>query len=284
MKKFLIGAAVAALFIGSSALAADMAKKAPPASAPAPYNWTGFYLGAEFGGGWSNGPIAYSPNDPIANAVLTGGAGGQPTPVLRIPQNSAVGGIEAGYNWQAGVNWLVGMEADFSLAGMGGTASGTSVFSPGPPLVINQTITAEENTDWYGTLRGRVGWLATPNLLLFGSGGFAYGRVAGNGTLAFSSTITATITAGFQCVTNGSPCFTGSSAENRTGWVAGGGAEYLLDQHWSAKIEYQLVDLGGETVRLVSTPAPGFPFTPSFNVLFRDRFNVVRVGLNYRFW
>jgi outer membrane immunogenic protein len=275
MKKFAIGTAVAALLIATPALAT------PPST---PYSWSGFYLGAEFGAGWSDKVISYSPNDPVANAVLTGGAGGQPTPAFGIPQSNAVGGMEVGYNWQAGANWLLGLEADFSFAGMDGTGSGSSLFLPGPPLLISQSITAEQKTDWYGTLRGRVGWLATPNLLLFGSGGLAYGRVAGNGTLAFDAARTATITGGFQCVTNDSPCFTGSSAETRTGWVAGGGAEFLLDQHWSAKIEYQLVDLGTESVRLVSTPAPGAPFTPSFNALLHDRFNVVRLGLNYRFW
>ena len=77
-------------------------------------------------------------------------------------------------------------------------------------------------------------------------------------------------------------CFAGSSSAIRTGWTAGGGAEWLLDQHWSAKIEYQFVDLGTETVRVVALLAPtGLP--ASFNAAFRDQFNVVRVGLNYRF-
>ena len=95
---------------------------------------------------------------------------------------------------------------------------------------------------------------------------------------------------GFLCF-SGTPCFTGSSSEIRTGWSAGGGAEWLLDQHWSAKIEYQFVDLGSETVRIVGTPCPGTgqitclppPSTSSFNAIFHDRFNVVRLGLNYRF-
>jgi len=40
---------------------------------------------------------------------------------------------------------------------------------------------------------------------------------------------------------------------------------------------------GTETVRIVSTPLAGF--TPaSFNAAFHDRFNVVRLGLNYKFW
>jgi opacity protein-like surface antigen len=56
-----------------------------------------------------------------------------------------------------------------------------------------------------------------------------------------------------------------------------------LDQHWSAKIEYQFVDLGTETVRVAAhAGSPGTIFS-SFNAIFHDRFNVVRLGLNYRF-
>jgi outer membrane immunogenic protein len=81
-------------------------------------------------------------------------------------------------------------------------------------------------------------------------------------------------------------CFAGSSSEIRTGWTAGGGAEWLLDQHWSAKIEYQFVDLGTETVRitaLATFPGPLGPIPASFNAAFRNEIQVARVGLNYHF-
>lgn len=123
-------------------------------------------------------------------------------------------------------------------------------------------------------VRGRIGWLATPNLLLFGTGGFAQ---AGTRLLSFRLL-------GFGAIcTSGVICFAGSSSEIRTGWTAGGGVEWLLDQHWSAKIEYQFVDLGTETVRITAL-VPFAETTPaSFNAAFHDRFNVVRLGLNYRF-
>jgi opacity protein-like surface antigen len=74
----------------------------------------------------------------------------------------------------------------------------------------------------------------------------------------------------------------------KSGLAGLGGAEYLLDQHWSAKIEYQFVDLGTETVRITAPPCVGSGCAPpanvsSFNAAFRDSFNVVRLGLNYRF-
>jgi outer membrane immunogenic protein len=285
--------------IGAPALAADMAVKAPPPPAPAPVpTWTGFYGGIQFGGGWGDEAVNYSANDPAGALFLSGTTevgpfpGQQPVASgYRIRQSGLVGGVEAGYNWQWS-SWLLGVEADFSAAGMSGRASGTSFLQNIPGSVFTQTTTAEQSTDWYGTVRGRLGWLATPNLLLFGTGGFAYGRVAGSANYIFNGapgTIAGVIAGGFAfACTENVTCFAGSSSETRTGWTAGAGMEYLLDQHWSAKVEYQFVDLGTETIRVIGTPCPialcGGPTSlSSFNAAFHDRFNVVRLGLNYRF-
>ena len=74
----------------------------------------------------------------------------------------------------------------------------------------------------------------------------------------------------------------GSFIRNQDRLTAGGGAEWLLDEHWSAKIEYQFIDLGTEMVLVTALVAP--PLIPaSINAAFRDQFNVVRLGLNYRF-
>jgi outer membrane immunogenic protein len=143
MKK--LAAAIAAIaLIATPAFAADMAVKAPPpAPAPVP-TWTGFYGGIQFGGAWSDEAANYSANDPAAAELLAGTAvaipasGEQPVVNPRIPQSGLVGGVEAGYNWQLS-NWLLGLEADFSLAGMSGTASGTSVFFiPSPGVVFSK--------------------------------------------------------------------------------------------------------------------------------------------------
>jgi outer membrane immunogenic protein len=293
MKKLATAIAAIAL-IGTAAFAADMAVKAPPpAPAPVP-TWTGFYGGIEFGGGWSDEAVNLSPNDTFAAGLLSGSlapsiilTGQQPLPNgIRVPQSGPVGGFEAGYNWQAGSNWLLGLEADFSFAGMNGAASGTSFFVATPFTTQTQTTTAQQSTDWYGTVRGRVGWLATPNLLLFGTGGFAYGRVTDSANVTFTGPlfeITFPNGLGFSCV-SGLPCFSGSSSAIRTGWTAGGGLEWLLDQHWSAKIEYQFINLGTETVKLTALAVNAPVLIPaSFNAAFRDQFNVVRLGLNYRF-
>jgi outer membrane immunogenic protein len=103
-KRLISRIAVSAFVLAASvsAFAADMAVKAPPpAPAPVP-TWTGFYGGIQFGGGWSDEAVNYSPNDPAA-AVLLAGIPGTSPPAngYRIPQSGPVGGFEAGYNWQA---------------------------------------------------------------------------------------------------------------------------------------------------------------------------------------
>jgi len=267
------------------AFAADMAVKAPPAPLAAACTWCGWYVGGSMGYGWSHEAVNYAPNDPASAALLSGTVGfGGEQPVAngyRVPHSGIVGGVEAGYNWQAGSNWLLGLEADFNLASLRGTASGTTIFSPGAP--VTQASEATQETDRYATVRGRVGWFATPRLLLFGTGGLAYGRIADSanytmtGNIAFVPGPT-----GFVC-TAGVPCFAGSSSAMRVGWTAGGGTEWLFDSHWSAKIEYQFVDLGTQTVRVTALASLlGFP-PASFNAAFHERFNVVRIGLNYHF-
>jgi len=73
-----------------------MSVKALPAAEP-PYNWSGFYVGANFGGAWTNGSLN------IPNNNLYGGL------------TEFIGGVQAGYNFQAG-HLLLGVEGDFDGA------------------------------------------------------------------------------------------------------------------------------------------------------------------------
>lgn len=134
-------------------------------------------------------------------------------------------------------------------------------------------------------MRGRAGYLATPNLLLFGIGGFAYGRTDASATYNEFGGLLGKTADGFSFNCDNaptSPCFAGSASAVRARWTAGGGIEWLLDRHWSAKIKYQLVDLGTQTLRVAALSSEAAP-PASFNAALRDQFNVVRLGLNYRF-
>jgi outer membrane immunogenic protein len=94
-------------------------------------------------------------------------------------------------------------------------------------------------------VRGRVGYLITPTLLIYGTAGFAYGQVDAWG---FSNT--------------------------STGWTAGGGVEWMFAPHWSAKAEYLYVDLS-------SNGGANSGWNVGYN--FQPQINVVRAGVNYHF-
>jgi outer membrane immunogenic protein len=133
--KIVISVCSIIFLLGTQALGADMALKAPPPQPVAlPYNWTGFYLGGDVGGGWSDEAVNYSPNDQVAARLLNGNAGilgQQPFPTVPTRLAGVVGGFEAGYNWQFSQQCLVGLETDFSFSGMSGHASGTFRFYTG---------------------------------------------------------------------------------------------------------------------------------------------------------
>jgi outer membrane immunogenic protein len=272
------------------AQAADMALKAP-IIAPPPI-WSGFYIGGVIGYGFENGSVTSTPNDPASALLLNGTLGfrgEQPVASSFVAnRNGVVGGFEAGYNWQVSPRWLLGLETDISGSGIRGQASGTSIAQGPPAATVSQTLAAQQNTDWYGTARGRVGFLATPNLLLFGTGGLAYGGV--RDTANFTDTGPAGLRVlvarggfSFACTTNAT-CFSGSGSTTLVGWTAGGGLEWLFDRHWSAKIEYQFVGLGTDTFRVTAlATAPRVPTPASFNTSFQDGFSVVRAGVNYHF-
>lgn len=142
--------------------------------------------------------------------------------------------------------------------------------------------------DWFGTVRGRLGWLATDNFLLYGTGGLAYGRVHTSANLiSLPGANGATTTFAFDCTT--ATCFVGNTSQTLTGYTAGGGVAYAISPNVSLFAEYLYINLGHindiNSITLSTGPFPG-PHSPSsFTAHFSDViFNVVRVGLNYKFW
>jgi outer membrane immunogenic protein len=244
MQKFTIGLAAATILaMGSaqSALAADMAVpyyKAPP---PPISTWTGFYVGGNIGYSWGRETNSWD--------FLGFPVGGE-TQTL----NGVIGGGQWGFNWQKG-NWVFGMEGDFQGSGERGT--GTFGFGPIPVALLS--FTDAQSLTWFGTDRGRIGFLATPNILLYGTGGVAYGHLNSSYTLNVI---------GFPLANIG-------TSETRAGWTAGAGIEGKLGSNWTAKLEYLHIDLGSlnSNFSVVSIPIAGL------NQRFTD--DLVRVGVNY---
>ena len=106
---------------------------------------------------------------------------------------------------------------------------------------------ASENVDWFGTVRARVGLLPLNNLLLFASGGLAYGKVGTQ--VGLNSPITEVNGSGnsYNCTNSGGTgtnCFLGNSSRIQAGFAVGTGAEYLIWHNVSVKAEYLYVNLG----------------------------------------
>ena len=122
------------------------------------------------------------------------------------------------------------------------------------------SVTTDHKLEWFGTSRGRLGILATPNLLLYGTAGAAYGQVKDSATITIAG---ASAVATFKDV--------------KAGWTAGAGIEGAFGGGWSAKLEYLYMDLG-KTERTFS----GVGFGTIATETRRTTDNLVRVGLNYR--
>jgi len=254
-------AAVAVIGFASLASAADMPVKGPVA-APVAYNWTGFYVGGNVG--WvsqrDSGDSTF--NDP--------GPGVFTTQSNSVTGSSAIGGLQAGYNWQIN-RWVLGIEGDWDWANPK-TSFCRNTDRDGPACSDTDLgfLTLNSKTVWLATLRGRVGY-TWDRFLVYGTGGVAWGKVdssinanclvAGCG---FSSTVQNT---------------TGSFSNTKAGWVAGAGIEAMLTANWTARVEYLHVDLGtiSNTLNLpLSAPQ-------SVNWSHKVTEDIVRVGANYKF-
>ena len=178
MKKLLCaGAMLASLAAIQSASAADMALKAPPLPAPV-YSWTGWYVGLNLGGSFGK-----------AADTSTFGAGPTVFSSTSSRLDGVIGGGQIGYNWQANSNWLLGLEADIQGSSERGTATSSvgiaglcgviAVF----PCTTLGTLVDQEKLPWFGTVRGRVGVLASPTWLFYVTGGLAYGEIKSSETL-----------------------------------------------------------------------------------------------------
>jgi len=178
-----------------------------------------------------------------------------------------IGGGQIGYNWQGmGSLWVFGLEAD--IQGSGQKASGSyalpSVFVPGvgtfPPTAINY----EDKLEWFGTVRGRIGYAAGDQgrWLPYITGGLAYGDGNINGSGSDAAPFLAIPVAFNQTTTY-------------VGWTLGAGLEWAFADKWSAKLEYLYIDFGnGPTIPLTAATA----ITSG-----RMTDNIARVGVNYHF-
>jgi outer membrane immunogenic protein len=233
----------AATILTCAAHAADLPRSAPPLLLPLPpaFTWTGFYAGVN--AGYVSGTGGSGFNDPTYGTVTGGGRSG-----------GFGGGGQFGYNYQftPGSGLVVGVETDIQ-----------GLTAPKPDAAYLGTTpyySVRPNLDYFGTVRGRVGY-AFDRVFVYGTGGFAYG---GGSRSAYASAYPYTL-----------------SDTTRTGYAVGGGIEYAFTQKLSAKVEalYLHLGRGAAAATYYSTGTPAYYGTGREEA----DFAVVRAGLNYRF-
>jgi outer membrane immunogenic protein len=291
MKRFLF-TTVAFGVLALPAMAADMnpapVYRAPVAVPVIPFfNWTGLYIGGTAGGAWLNGN-ATAGGTTFCNPTLLGCGANQFSNALAAALPASfnnkpagfIGGGEIGYNWQAG-QWVYGLETDISGASISGSSSFSGSATPVgfPANTVNVSATASEKLNYLGTVRGRAGFLVTPPVLVYATGGFAYGGINTSASLAESVS--------GPCACGPAPSVATSTSTTRTGWTVGGGVEWMFAPNWTVKGEYLYYDLGSSTyafpalVQTTSAGAMGFGANGGTTVEFKG--SVARAGVNYKF-
>lgn len=191
------------------------------------YDWTGLYIGVNAGVGVSQVRADNTDDGDLDIA----GAGFS-------------GGLQVGYNWQLGPNWVGGVEADIGWLGINRNEDNW-----------NDAIRFGVRTGWYGTARARLGRSAGP-ALLYVTGGAAFVSVENNFDDFFA------------------PSSDASKSKIASGWVVGSGIEATLGNNWTARTEYLYIDAGSQDV---------FNPTIGDTTRYENRFHVFRFGLNRRF-
>lgn len=257
MRKLLL--ASTAVVWGGTAFAADLpprvlAKAAMAyAAAPAPFSWTGCYIGAHAGAGWSRTGFS----DPTGANIAQLGE------VIRVDGGAGfVGGGQIGCDYQFAANWVVGLAGDFSWASIHGETNDPDPFftgkgPPGTPLPL------QSRTDFLASVTGRLGY-AWNRYLIYAKGGVAWSHnkyeVDNFGCIIFTS------------------CDV-SASDTPFGWTAGGGFEWAFAPNWSVLLEYDHYGFASTDLTFSDSNHPAGPAI--FNV--RQDIDVVKVGLNYRF-
>ena len=264
-----------------NAFGADLPTKALKAP-PAIFRWTGWYAGVNAG---YIDTVGRTNTD--AGVVTTSS---EPENAFNIASTATnqfndghqgfLGGGQVGYNYQFSRSFVAGLEADIQGTSLHRdyAATNTALSTSGNSWTASTQVS--NSLDYLGTVRARVGVTPMPNVLVYSTGGLAFGKVRSNTQINFTND------------GNAAPGATsGSLSETRVGWTAGFGGEWSFASNWSAKLEYLYYDLGlanyatgGYAVDVGPSFFRGFG-TESIATRTSTRFDgsIVRVGLNYKF-
>lgn len=270
--------AIGALMSSAGAHAADLPRRAiAPAATPLPvFTWTGFYAGVNAGYAWGRDTVSNTSSDEDLQDSLHGLGAER----VKLKSGGFTGGGQLGYNYQLSSGFVAGLEGDVEYVGLRRKRKLDNSFSFAPPGADLTSTGAESyavrsSTDVLSTVRGRLGY-AFDRILVYGTGGVAFGNVANRYSLTSVETTSrgGTVT---DVDTGGS--LAGHSSQVKTGYVFGGGVEYALPQAnftgngMTLRAEYLHYDLGRQTL----------PPQTALNTKVRNEGDLVRAGVNYKF-
>ena len=256
---------ILSLTLSANALAADLPRRDAPSSPkpafstlPQAFSWSGFYIGVNAGGLRGNGDMqAYGTGEFVGTTFED-----SYDRSIRNRLWSKTGGVQLGYNHQFSDGLMLGLEGDVN-AHSGRRVSKVEQVIDTPFDPVGRV--TQDPGRLYATLRARMG-IAFDNGLIYVTGGLASAETRASS--AYSET-------------NPGDAWEGASSKIAGGWAAGGGLEFAIADRWSLKSEYLYVDLGRDKFGLTGAIGnnPGY----TIEARHRDRFHVVRLGLNYRF-
>jgi outer membrane immunogenic protein len=292
-------AAALTLAAAQAATAADLGARIwPPAepvykAAPAMmtiYNWSGFYAGGNIGYSWGKANTDVS----VPGFTVAAATAGAPVPVdipgsafsESLKPKGLIGGGQIGWNSQFS-NWVLGLEADWQASGQKDDRSRSDAFAftstTTPPFDVAGTsqTSLEARLKWFGTVRGRVGY-AWDRVLVYGTGGLAYGKfdVSGVNTIAGTATCVgiAGVCGAIPAVTPFSQTTSLSSSKSKAGWTLGAGVEgAAFLPNWTWKAEYLYLDFG-KFDHSFATAGGGLATTST-----HATDHILRFGVNYQF-
>jgi opacity protein-like surface antigen len=221
--------------------AATMPVKAKAAPVVA-FNWTGAYVGAAVADRWSDaswntGAIGNGPGFGLVAADPT-------TTPASFFSSAAQGRGFAGYNWQFSPKWVAGIEGDVGYGdnkmrrgGIPGTYGNgiNNLLGLFPGIEAEGVDSSSVKMGWDGTIRGKLGALIAPSVLLYGTAGVAFQQVSASATCDGSINSWCRLTQIAKSQT---------FSTVRTGWTVGGGVETAISANWLAKAEVRYADFG----------------------------------------
>jgi outer membrane immunogenic protein len=221
LRAVLVGSA-----LGAAVVCAPNVWASEPAAGRQPFSWTGFYAGLSIGHAWDSGAPVHLLTDQTGFGALGGSETLSRGTLGELGLDGLFAGGQLGWTWRSG-SIVYGIEADIQ----GGQKDSVAGTFTNPDGAIPVDGVASLDLDWYATVRGRLGVLVNPSLLVYATGGWAVGQV--------EYSLSATETGGLAFFDTRL-----RSSGLESGYTVGGGLETALSRNLSLKIEYQYINLG----------------------------------------